>query len=875
MIRLDDLVDATGGQVLGPRPSGGTFPGFAHDSRNVRGGEAFVAVRTASADGHDHVVAAIAAGASAVIVERLPDGLDPITAGTTTIIVPDVRAALRAWAGIHLARLAPRVVVVTGSAGKTTATAAIAAVLGRLAGDPSTVFENGNRNDLLGLPLALGALEERHRVAVLEVATDHPGEIGALSAIARPEVAVVLGVLPECEPFEGTGAAHAEYLAVVTSATRHLVANLDDAGLAAAISDLSRVPGPRADRGQWPRVFWTGVAPRADARATTVETHAGGLHLMIEVGGEAHRVDVGLHGTHWVPAVLAAVGVAVALGHPPGAAIMALGAVRPVNGRLSPLVGASGTSLLDDTFSATVPSTLMALETLSTRPRPRLVILGDVEGHRPPEPRDVARLGERLAAVADAVVAVGDGADAIARAARAAGLHPERISVAHRATDAVARALATIAAGDPESPVARWTVLLKGGARSRLESIAERLLADPAASPDLLVRQDPGARRVVHAGRDRPAWLEIDLDAITGNLRGLLAAVAPAEVMAVLKADAYGHGAVRVARTVLHHGAVAIATAVLSEAADLRAAGIAAPILVLGHVAPWQAREAARLGVAATLFDDEAARHLSEAAVALGRTIPVHVKVDTGLRRIGLEPGEVVPFARRVAALPGLVIEGLYTHLATADEADATFAHRQLARFMSVLAEWQAAGLRRPRWVHAANSAAALSLPDARLNLVRPGIALFGIAPGPEVPLPPAFRPALQLKTRVAQVKQVATGESVSYGREWVAPSDAMIGVLPIGYGDGMRRGPRTWGEVLVRGRRAPIVGRVCMDMCMIDVSLVPAVRAGDEVVLIGRQGGDAIRAEDVAARAGTTAYEVTTQILARVPREVVVPIDT
>jgi alanine racemase len=364
--------------------------------------------------------------------------------------------------------------------------------------------------------------------------------------------------------------------------------------------------------------------------------------------------------------------------------------------------------------------------------------------------------------------------------------------------------------------------------------------------------------------------MEVDLGAIAGNLRRLREIVAPAEVMAVLKADAYGHGAVRVARTAMQHGAALLGVAVLGEAGGLREHGINAPILVLGYTPAWQARDVARLDVAVSVFSLDLAQHLSRAAVALQRPpVPVHVKVDTGMHRLGLLPDEVVPVARRIAALDGVRIEGVFTHFAAADTADPGYARRQLTRFRRVLDAWRDAGLPAPRYVHAANSAAALRLPEARFNLVRTGIALYGLQPSEDVPCPPEFRPALALKTQLAQVKDLPAGEPVSYGCTWTTPRPSRIGVLPIGYADGFRRAPQHWGEVLIRGRRAPIVGRVCMDMCMVDVTDVPGARVGDEAVLIGEQGGDRITAEDVAARLGTINYEVVSQILARVPREI------
>ncbi|HEU5441417.1 MAG TPA: alanine racemase, partial [Ktedonobacterales bacterium] len=340
-------------------------------------------------------------------------------------------------------------------------------------------------------------------------------------------------------------------------------------------------------------------------------------------------------------------------------------------------------------------------------------------------------------------------------------------------------------------------------------------------------------------------------------------------VLVSLKADAYGHGALRVARTVLRNGASWLGVATVSEAEPLRDAGIEAPILVFGYIAPWQAREAVRLGLRATVYSLEAARTLAQAARDLGRDMRVHVKVDTGMARLGLraeDVGGIVGFCRALRELPGLVTEGLFTHFATADSVDQTYARRQLDRFRAVLDALEVEGLR-PPIVHAANSAATLTLPEAHFDLVRPGIAIYGLAPSEEVALSEGFRPALAFKTQVAQVKEIPAGEGISYGATYVTERPTRIAVLPVGYADGFRRAPANWGEVLVRGRRAPIVGRVCMDQCMVDVTAIPGVQTGDEVVLIGRQGDDELTADAVAHRLGTISYEVVAELLARVPR--------
>ncbi len=367
----------------------------------------------------------------------------------------------------------------------------------------------------------------------------------------------------------------------------------------------------------------------------------------------------------------------------------------------------------------------------------------------------------------------------------------------------------------------------------------------------------------------RPTWIEVDLAAVANNVRQLRRRLtAGSRLMAVVKANAYGHGAGPLAKAALTAGAERCAVATLGEAIELRQAGVDAPILVLGYTQAQQAEEAVRHNIALTLFDGDTARDY--AAVAAGARLTVHVKVNTGMNRLGVAPGDAVALLAGLKSMPALEVEGIFTHFATSDEMDKSHSWRQFDCFQEVLAAATNAGLR-PRLAHAANSAALLTMPATHLDMARSGIALYGLDPDvEECPLPAGFCPALAWKAVVTQVRRLAPGDAVSYGREFVAPAPMTVATAPVGYADGFPRRPFTWGHVLIGGAPAPILGRVCMDQCVVDVSAQAAeqgVRQGDEIVIIGRQGGAAIRAEDAAARVGTNNYDIVSRILPRVPR--------
>jgi alanine racemase len=362
-------------------------------------------------------------------------------------------------------------------------------------------------------------------------------------------------------------------------------------------------------------------------------------------------------------------------------------------------------------------------------------------------------------------------------------------------------------------------------------------------------------------------WAEIDLDAIAHNVSAYKRHVGPdVEVMAVVKANAYGHGALPIARAALQAGATRLAVHRAIEGVELRQAGIDAPILVMGYTPPSGAEMVSRWRLAPSLMTLEFAQALSARASALGATSSVHVKVDTGMSRYGLMPTEVVDFLRAVQKLPGLYLEGLFTHFATADWADTTYTRGQLGVFTEVIQAARAAGVEFPV-IHAANSAATMRLPEAHFNAVRPGIGLYGLDPSSEWPSVFELRPALALKSLVSRVRQLPAGAGVSYGRAFITQKPSLVALVPAGYGDGYHRILSNRGSVLIRGQRAPILGHICMDQFVVDVSHIPGVQQDDEVVIVGSQGDGRIRAEEVAELAGTINYEVTTSLLPRVAR--------
>src|SRR5688500_8007418 len=391
----------------------------------------------------------------------------------------------------------------------------------------------------------------------------------------------------------------------------------------------------------------------------------------------------------------------------------------------------------------------------------------------------------------------------------------------------------------------------------RLMSAASRPMAVPRPVPPAQLMSAPAS--------ERPTRIVVDLDALSHNLRGIRAHVA-VPVMGIVKANAYGHGLVPVARHLQAQGIEQLGVAFVEEGIALREAGITVPILVMGGIFGRQVAQFIANDLEVTVSSLDKLRQVEAAAEALGRKAVVHIKVDTGMERIGVHSYSAKPFIEAAAASRWCVLKGIYSHLACADDPASPMTSQQLERFLEACAHIERIGAPMPLR-HLANSGGVLHFPETRLDMVRPGILLYGVLPDAASQPTIAVRPVLSLASQVVYFKVVRAGNPVSYGATWAPARGTRVVTVPIGYGDGYPRALSSRGEVLIRGHRYPIVGRVCMDQFMVDIGQDSAWNE-DEVVLIGRQDDNAITAEELAQAAGIIPYEVLVGLNERIPRE-------
>ncbi len=848
MISLYDIMEASNGQPFG-EPAAHIFTDFCFDSRSAGEAQLFVTLKTDRGDTHQYIREAVERGVLGVLCTRPPD-FD--TEGISVVIVRDTEAALMAWSHFVLGKLGTKVIAVTGSSGKSAAVQAISSVLAtRYKVHTGTQDFSGP----LSVPASLAKLAPEHKFLVLELGTTQPGEMAEMVQAAKPEVGVITHIghahtnrFSSLEQIVEEKSALVKYL----SPNDLVVLNYDDD-------------------------YVLEMASESRAHAVTVGMDRFGADLMaynVVVGQTKTGFDLRYGserfvgrwtpwlGKHLLYNVLSALAVGLHFSVPLDEALKAITDLAPLPGRMNPLPGENKSLVIDDTYNANPESTMAALDWLQAVAEEgnRVVfIMGDMDhlgdysqqGHR--------NVGRRAAEFAHLIVTAGTDAALVGRAALDEGMERRQVRMAYNVQDVVAAFKTDYTLGEND------IVLVKGGAATHMELVVQELLADENDRA-LLPRQGLVAETASHVQATRPSWVELDMEALAGNVRAIKDIIGDAvALMAVVKADAYGHGAVAVARTAMLNGAEYLAVSSMNEALELRDAGIEAPILVMSYTPTYFVRQAIRLDVTLTLYDLDLARAYERIARDTGEKLRIHAKVDTGMGRLGVLPEDAMPFFRHLAVMHHLEVEGLYTHFSMAAD-DPDYTAEQVKILKGVIKPLRAGGFNF-KYIHAANSAATLASKANHFEMVRVGLALYGLSPSENVPVPPEFRPVMSWKTVIAQVKTLPPGHPVGYGNTYRTRGEERIAIVPVGYADGFRHSPEHWGKVLVHGQFVPVVGRVSMEKTAINVTDLSDVAIGDEVVLLGRQGDAQITADDIANQLGTINYEVVTTILPRVPR--------
>ncbi len=814
-LTLQTIADWTGGTLLRGDP-GATFEHVSIDSREaIDDASLFVALRGENFDGHDFVASCGAAGA---IVHR------DVDEGPANLVrVEDTTTALQALAGRWRAEQRVPVVGITGSNGKTIVKEMLAAIAGRAR---TTYRSPGSYNSQIGVALSLLGISSEHDLAVIEAGVSKPGEMERLAPMIAPDLGIITNI----------GSAHAAGFGTLrTTATEKLklfagreipvVFNADDELLRELV-----------DGG-----ISFGEAEDADYRIADVERSNGGFAFRLHFpDGDVQRFELHVPGRHNVWNAAAAIAAADALGIDPGLAREALASFEVAAMRMEMHTTEAGVTLLNDAYSSDPVSAAAALNALVhyAAGARTVAILGDMldlGASSDAAHREIGGLVHRLGI--DVLVCVGRRARGIGEAAQRRGMSESAVLYVESTTGLDALIDDLVRAGD-------W-VLFKGSRAVGLERAASALLESIA-----------------------PARLHVDLAQIRENVQAIRRSIGPdSGVMAVVKSFGYGNDSNRVSLALVNAGVEAFCVAYPDEGIPLRRHGIDLPILVT-NVRPTEVDKIAKYRLTPLVFDRGLVDALDREAKRRGITIEAHVEIDTGMNRLGIEPDDAVAFCADLAARENLVLDGVMTHFAAADEAAADdFTRQQIARFDAVIADLAAAGLK-PRVVHAANTAAAWRFPEARYDLVRVGLGLYGVHPSAEVgDATVGVGPALQFVTEILYVKELTPGETVGYGRTWKADEPRRIATIAVGYNDGFPRFMSNGGEVLVGGIRCPVVGNVCMDVSMVDVTAVPAAAAGDEVVVFGAQGDQRITLEEIAARGHTISYELLTNVSPRVRR--------
>ena len=693
-----------------------------------------------------------------------------------------------------------------------------------------------------------------HDVIVLKYETTFPGEMEEMLEMAEPQIAILTHI--DCNHSDEFDSCEQllqefDYLTESMPEDGYLIVNQDDEN-ARTLSTHTHA-----------KVVSVGIdAFGADFMAFNVVVGANGTGFDLRFGDE-RRVG------RWTPLLskyhLYSILYALAVGHELGidvdTGLQQLKSLQPLAGRLKPFSGMNECLLVDDTYSANPLSTEAAIDWLSSikySDHRTILVVGDMDnlggntqsGHR--------RVGQLLNQDIDYLITKGPNAALIGRSAIDNGMNPNNVMMTYSVQDAVYE-LHNLNLTELD------VVLIKGGSQSDMALVTRALMQD-TTDHDELVRQTQIAQVVdVLSQSILPSRVEIDTEALAKNISLIKEHIGDVDLMAVVKANGYGHGAVTTARTALLNGATYLAVANMAEAMELRDAGITSPILIMSYVPVYAIRQAIQQNISVVLFDLGLAQQYERVARDVDGALKVHIKVDSGMGRLGILPDDVVRLFRHLHAMQNLEIEGIFTHFSVADE-DLEYTEEQRVIFKDVVASLRATGFKF-KYIHAANSAGILGNRDNYFNLVRPGLMLYGLKPADMLSVFDELQPVMSWKTVVSQVKTLPPNSPVGYGNTYQTRKEETIAVLPVGYADGLRRSPQTWREVLIHGKRAPVVGRVSMEKTTVNVTRIPDVSIGDEVVLLGKQGTDQITADEIALWLGTVNYEVVSTILPRIPR--------
>ncbi len=806
----------------------GPISGVSIDTRKPMGSQhIYWSIAGQHFNGNDFALDALNYGVRAAVVSD-PEVFDQeIPFGATIIETGDSLAALQTLAAQYRQSFSIPIIGITGSNGKTLVKEMLASILCL---DRRTYRSPLSYNTQIGAALGLLGMRREHEVAIIEAGISLPGEMERLERMIKPDHGI-LTVISKAH-IGGLGTMQKTFeqkkeLFKNLGPSSFLVLNADD-----EISiNLARQTQAR--------VVTFGFSPLADVRAVDWQEHPEkGSTFVMKLLDQEIEINLSASGRFNILNALAASAAAFMLKISPELIKLGLAEFRPSPMRLEIHTTVTGVTLINDTYNSDPASIKGALDVLSKigAGRRKIAIISEMLDLGLHSSEEHLAVGREVAKVnVDHLITVGENATLIGMAASQEGLAKDRIANA-RTYDEAARELEKIMnSGD--------VVLFKGSRWFRLERLARELV-----------------------GSIGPTRLTVDLDAIASNIKSIRSIAGPGvELMSVVKSFGYGNDSLRTSKVALENGVTYLAVAFPDEGATLRENRVDAPILVFNAL-PEQVDKIVRYDLSAVVASQELAESLNSVA-SCGKRIKTHIKIDTGMGRSGIWHECADDFVRQVFRMPNLDVEGIMTHFSSADDPESDeYTLSQVKAFDDLLGRLEAAGYTF-RYVHAANTSALVRFPQTRYNMVRPGLAIYGMYPSDAVRGLVDLEQVITFTTKISQIKDHPPGRCISYNRRFVTKRESRIATLNVGYNDGYPRFQSNVGQVLVRGRRAPVVGTVCMDTIMIDVTEIPEASVGDEVVLIGKQGSEEILADEIAQNGSTINYEIVCKISPRVTR--------